>query len=110
MDANPAPAKAPRIEMFKVKRIHEDAVLPKRGSDKAARYDLSRCGPTPRCFPAITAAPRGLRARPCGPLPRARRPQRPPARDPTPRPCDHCRPPRAAAARTPWCPRAARCA
>jgi hypothetical protein len=42
MDANPAPAKAPRIETFKVKRIHADAVLPKRGSDRAAGYDLSR--------------------------------------------------------------------
>lgn len=44
MDANPAPAKAPRIESFKVKRIHADAVLPKRGSDRAAGYDLSRYG------------------------------------------------------------------
>jgi hypothetical protein len=44
VDANPAPAKAPRIEYFKVKRIHADAVLPKRGSDRAAGYDLSRYG------------------------------------------------------------------
>jgi hypothetical protein len=44
-DANPAPAKAPRVEMFKVKRMHDDAVLPKRGSDRAAGYDLSRSGP-----------------------------------------------------------------
>jgi hypothetical protein len=106
MDANPAPAKAPRIEVFKVKRIHDDAVLPRRGSDKAAGYDLSRCG---RCFPP---SPRLRRLPPSLPVARARARRVPALPQATPadrRPLAR-RPRVRAAARTPWCPRAARCA
>ena len=35
-----------KMERFLVKKLSENAVLPKRGSDKAAGYDLCRWVPT----------------------------------------------------------------